>query len=37
MIWLIELNRGNYGYTDVRISVSLLDQMVYRPIRGNRS
>ena len=29
--------RGNYGYTEVRIAVRLLDQMVSRLIRGGSS
>jgi hypothetical protein len=37
MMSFTELNRGNHGYTGTRLAVSLLDQMVCRPIQGDCS
>jgi hypothetical protein len=37
MIRALGIDRENYGYTEVRIAVRLLDQMVSRLIRGGSS
>jgi hypothetical protein len=37
MIWFPDIDGENYGYTAVRLTGSLLDQMMCRLIRGGCS